>query len=72
MRDNEQISMFSALRFKTRLPLAWYRGAVVVIILDQLAKLWATMTLQYGVPKVILPVFNLTLQHNTSRWQRLS
>jgi signal peptidase II len=65
MRDNEQISLFSALRFKTRLPLSWYRLSVVVVIVDQLAKLWATMTLQYGVPKIMLPVFNFTLQHNT-------
>lgn len=65
MRDNEPISLFSALRFKTRLPLGWYRFAVVVVIVDQIAKLWATMTLQYGIPKVILPVFNFTLQHNT-------
>lgn len=65
MRDNEPISMFSALRFKTRLPLTWYRLAVIVIIVDQLVKMWATLALEYGVPKVILPVFNITLQHNT-------
>jgi signal peptidase II len=65
MRENEPISMFSALRFKTRLPLGWYRLAVVLVIVDQLAKMWASLTLEYGVPKVILPVFNFTLQHNT-------
>jgi signal peptidase II len=65
MRDHEPISMFSALRFKTRLPLGWYRLAVVVVIIDQLTKLWATYSLAYGVPRVLLPVFNLTLQHNT-------
>jgi signal peptidase II len=65
MRNDGPISLFSALRFKTRLPLGWYRLAIVMVIIDQLAKLWATMTLQYGVPVVILPVFNFTLQHNT-------
>ncbi len=65
MRDHEPISMFSALRFNTRLPMGWYRLAIVVVILDQLTKLWATFALQYGVPVVVLPVFNFTLQHNT-------
>lgn len=65
MRDNEPISLFSALRFKTRLPLGWYRFAVVLVIVDQLSKLWVTATFEYNVPKVILPVFNLTLHHNT-------
>lgn len=65
MRNEGPISLFSALRFKTRLPLGWYRFAVVVVIVDQVTKLLATMMLEYNVPKVILPFFNITLHHNT-------
>lgn len=50
---------------KSRLPMMWYRLALVVIILDQLAKRVVTLQLDYGVPVEILPVFDLTLQHNT-------
>lgn len=38
---------------------------VAVIALDQWTKYLATQLLDYGVPVRILPVFNLTLQHNT-------
>ena len=50
---------------KSRLPMMWYRLALVVIILDQLAKRVVTLQLDYGVPVKILPVFDLTLQHNS-------
>lgn len=53
------------LRISTRLPLGWYRLALVVVILDQLTKAWATAQLVYGVPVTILPVFDFTLQYNT-------
>jgi signal peptidase II len=65
MRDNQFISMFSALRFRTRLPMNWYRLAVLVIIVDQLTKVWVTKTLEYNDPKVILPFFDIVLHHNT-------
>ena len=48
-----------------QLPWNWYRLALVLVIADQLAKLMANMHLIYGVPVEVLPVFNLTLQHNT-------
>lgn len=38
--------------------------ALVVIVIDQWTKSLASSQLQYGVPVEILPVFNLTLQHN--------
>jgi signal peptidase II len=63
--DGEPISMFSALRFRTRLPMNWYRLAVVLVIVDQLTKVWATATLEYNTPKVVLPILNITLHHNT-------
>lgn len=66
MRDHDRpISMFSALRFRTRLPMNWYRLAIVLVIVDQLTKMWVTNALEYGVPKVILPFFDLLLHHNT-------
>lgn len=65
MRDHQPISLFSALRIRTRLPLGWYRFAIVVVIVDQLTKLFATMHLEFNVPHEILPVLNLTLHHNT-------
>jgi len=51
-------------RIKTKLPLYWYRVAAVVIIVDQLAKRWATASLLEGMPKVIWPVFDLNLAYN--------
>jgi signal peptidase II len=50
---------------KLYLPWAWYRIALVIVVLDQLVKLAVNIKLQYGVPVEILPVFNLTLQHNS-------
>lgn len=60
----ETVAKKMALR-RGRLPWMWYRLALVLVILDQLAKLMASMHLIYGVPVEILPVFDLTLQHNT-------
>lgn len=48
----------------TRLSIAGLLAAVVIIALDQWTKSLASSALSYGVPQVILPVFNLTLQHN--------
>lgn len=39
--------------------------AVIIIALDQWTKYLASAELSYGLPVEILPVFNLTLQHNT-------
>lgn len=52
------------LRIRTTLPLGWYRIALMVVIVDQLAKRWATTSLIEGVPKVITPVFDLMLAYN--------
>lgn len=38
--------------------------ALVAVIIDQWTKALASSQLQYGLPVEILPVFNLTLQHN--------
>ena len=45
--------------------LPWLLLTVVVIWLDLWTKSLASANLDYGVPVEILPVFNLTLQHNT-------
>ena len=45
--------------------LKWLWVSVVVIVLDQLTKLWASSALDYGVPVAVVPYINLTLLHNT-------
>ena len=60
--------------------LHWLWLSLVVIVIDLLSKAWMSHHLIYGEPRVILPVFNLTLLHNTgaafsflageSGWQR--
>ena len=55
--------------------------ALLLLALDQATKLWATAALDYGMPVVVLPFFNLTLVHNTGAafsfladaggWQRI-
>ncbi len=42
----------------------WYGLAAVIVILDQWTKGLATAHLQYARPVEVLPIFNLTLQHN--------
>ena len=45
--------------------LMWLFPVVSVVLLDLWTKSLATNHLDYGVPIEILPVFNLTLQHNS-------
>lgn len=46
--------------------LLWRYGlALVILILDQATKLWATAQLDYAQPVEVTPFFNLTLLHNT-------
>lgn len=45
--------------------LKWLWLSLLVIVLDQLTKLWASSGLNYGEPVAILPSFNLTLMFNT-------
>jgi len=44
---------------------AWYGLALVVLVLDQLTKVWASHSLEYGQPLVLTSFFNFTLLHNT-------
>ena len=53
----------STLNFKGA--ARWYVLAVVVLVIDQLTKWWASAGLTYGDPWVITGFFNLTLLHNT-------
>lgn len=46
-------------------PLRWLWLTVAVIVLDLGTKALASSLLTYGQPVVVLPVFNLTLLHNT-------
>lgn len=43
----------------------WLAVAAAVCLLDQLTKLAATTYLEYGLPRAVMPGFNLTLLHNT-------
>jgi signal peptidase II len=52
-------------KVKTRLPLLWYRLAVIVVIVDQLVKRWVSVTLQFQPPIRLLPVLELTYAENT-------
>jgi signal peptidase II len=45
--------------------IKWSWVAVLVIILDQLTKQLATSYLNYAEPLAVMPLFNLTLVHNT-------
>ncbi|MEN8168652.1 MAG: signal peptidase II [Pseudomonadota bacterium] len=45
--------------------LKWTWLSVLVIALDQLTKGMATASLNYAEPVAVLPLFNLTLVHNT-------
>jgi signal peptidase II len=45
--------------------LKWLWLSVAIIVLDQLTKFWASSGLDYSVPVAIIPMFNLTLMHNT-------
>lgn len=45
-------------------PFAWYLIAGLVLALDGWTKALATRLLDYGVPRVVTPQFNLTLLHN--------
>ena len=45
--------------------LKWLWLSLIIIILDQLTKSWASSALDYATPVAIMPMFNLTLLHNT-------
>ncbi len=45
--------------------LKWTWLSVVVILLDQLTKQLASASLNYAEPVAVMPLFNLTLVHNT-------
>ena len=45
--------------------LKWLWLSVLVIILDQVTKLWASSGLNYAEPVPVMPLVNLTLLHNT-------
>ncbi len=51
----------------TRWPYArhWLLLSFLVVVLDQLTKLWAQSALQYHQPIPVMPMFNLTLAYNT-------
>jgi len=51
--------------FSVRGKLAWLWVSALVAVLDQLTKYLATANLEYARPVELLPVFDLTLLHNT-------
>lgn len=42
----------------------WYSVALVIAVLDQLSKVWASTHLNYSEPVVFTSFFNFTLLHN--------
>jgi len=42
----------------------WYLLAVLIVVLDQLTKQWASSSFSYGESLELLPFLNLTLVHN--------
>jgi signal peptidase II len=58
----------------------WFVLSAVVILVDQLSKLWIVQNFEYGESVELLPVLNITLRYNTgaafsfladaSGWQR--
>ncbi len=44
--------------------LPWFGLSLLVLVLDQLSKAWASDTLTFGIPETFLPYFNFTLLHN--------
>lgn len=45
--------------------LLWLSLSLIIIIIDQLTKMWAVKTLSYGHPTELVPLVNFTLLHNT-------
>jgi len=45
--------------------LKWLSLSIVIIVLDQASKFWATAELQYAVPVYVMSSFNWFLAHNT-------
>lgn len=48
----------------TKLNSKWYGLALLVAVLDQLTKQWASFALDYNTPLVFTSFFNFTLLHN--------
>ena len=46
------------------LPWNYYFAAIIVIVLDQLTKNWASASLKYNEPVNVFAGFNITLRHN--------
>lgn len=61
--------------------LRWFALVILLVLLDQGSKYWASSALVYADPKAFLPYFNFTLLHNygaafsflaeAGGWQRL-
>jgi signal peptidase II len=48
----------------TALPWLWYGLSLLILLLDQLSKVVASASLDYGQPVVVTSFFNWTLLHN--------
>lgn len=55
----------SAASEPMRSPLRWLWLSVVIVVLDLATKWLASSSLVYGQANEVLPIFNLTLLHNT-------
>ncbi len=58
---------------RTATPLVWLWLSLLVALLDQLTKAWATAHLEFNQPVAVLPFFDLRLLHNTgAAWSLLA
>jgi len=68
------------LKFKTQLPMMWYRVALIIVIGDQIVKRWASARLKFQPPIELLPVLEFgyaenrvaafSFLHDAGGWQR--
>ena len=61
MSENLENRMFARISTKAWL---WYLIAIVVMLLDQISKVFASANLVYGEPVTFTSFFNFTLLHN--------
>jgi signal peptidase II len=60
-------------QLRTANALIWLWLSLLVVLLDQLTKAWATAHLEFNQPVTVLPFFDLRLLHNTgAAWSLLA
>ncbi len=63
-KENYAIMPSSISKSFLSLPWNWYGIAIIVLILDQITKIWASSALDYNQVISVFTGFNITLRHN--------